>query len=299
MDFDAEVYKSVFESLPVGVYLVDRQRRILGWNKGAEQLTGYLRQEVVGRSCAEDLLMHCDDSRTIVCGEACPLQSTLRDGQTRQVDLYLLHKDGQRIPVSVHSFALRNPDGDVVGCAECFETRVILPAAQRPRIAPGSLTRDELTELPDRGGALAWLSAALRDFEETGVRFGALRIAIDDLDGLLRKDGRNAVDAVLYATAQTLRANVSPADMAARWSGDSFLVAVMGCTAPALRRAAGILNRLTGSEAVPWWGDRLSVSVAMGGAIAAPGDTAESLAGRAEEALSRARAAEGNRIQVI
>jgi len=44
MELDGEVYKSVLESLPIGVYLVDRHRRVLSWNRGAERLTGYLRQ---------------------------------------------------------------------------------------------------------------------------------------------------------------------------------------------------------------------------------------------------------------
>jgi len=42
-------YRIVLESLPNGVYVVDTERRILFWNDGAEQITGYLRQDVIGR----------------------------------------------------------------------------------------------------------------------------------------------------------------------------------------------------------------------------------------------------------
>ena len=33
---DPEVYRAVLESLAIGVYLVDRERRIFLWNDGAD-----------------------------------------------------------------------------------------------------------------------------------------------------------------------------------------------------------------------------------------------------------------------
>jgi len=41
---DQDVYRAVLESLATGVYLIDRERRILFWNHAAEQITGYLRR---------------------------------------------------------------------------------------------------------------------------------------------------------------------------------------------------------------------------------------------------------------
>ena len=34
-----------------GVYIVDDERRILFWNKAAEEITGYTAEEMVGKSC--------------------------------------------------------------------------------------------------------------------------------------------------------------------------------------------------------------------------------------------------------
>jgi PAS domain S-box-containing protein/diguanylate cyclase (GGDEF)-like protein len=289
MELDGEIYRSVLESLPIGVYLVDQQRRILSWNSGAERLTGYLRQEVVGRCCAEGLLMHCDADMAILCGNACPLEATMRDGRTREADVYLLHKDGQRVPVRIQAIPLRDENGAVIGAAECFDVRVILPAAMVPEGGAGGLSIDSVTELPDRTAILAQLPETLRNFEESRIPFGVLSVAIDNLDGLLHKDGRNAVDAVLYATGQTLRANVGPNDMVSRWSADRFVAVLTGCTAGTLAKAAGMLNRLAGSEAVPWWGDHLSVTVSMGGTIVRDGDTPQSLVERAEAAIEAGR----------
>ncbi len=299
MELDAEVYKTVLENLPVGVYVVDTNRRIVSWNAGAEHLTGYLRQEVIGRCCAEDLLMHCDLERNILCGNGCPLEGSMRDGKARETDVYLLHKEGQRIPVRVYAFPLRNQDGAITGCAECFAPRTVLPAAPLYTPPTGGMTTDEGTDLPDRAGILGWLAAALRDFEKTGARFAVLRIAVDDLDDLLHKDGRKAVDTVLYATGQTLRANVGPADMVGKWSADSFMVVLAGCTGPALARAAETFSRLTRAEGVPWWGDRLSAAVSMGGTVVRPEDTPDSLVARATAALTAGQAGDGGEILVL
>jgi PAS domain S-box-containing protein len=57
----AEGFRTILEGLPTGVYLVGRDRRIIFWNDGCERITGFLRHEVIGRSCAQDLLMHCDE----------------------------------------------------------------------------------------------------------------------------------------------------------------------------------------------------------------------------------------------
>jgi diguanylate cyclase (GGDEF)-like protein/PAS domain S-box-containing protein len=296
LELDGDTFKSVLESLPVGVYLVDCQRRILDWNSGAEKLTGYLSQEVVGRCCAEGLLMHCNASNEVLCGDRCPLRATMLDGNPREVDVYLLHKDGQRVPVRAHAFPLRDENGVVIGAVECFDLRVVLPAAGVPAPAPDSAATDAVTELPDRSALLARLAWELLRFEESSLPFGVLSIAIDNLDGVLHKDGRNAVDATLYATGQTLRANVGPNDMVARWSVDRFVAVLESCTAGPLATAASALNRLTGAEAIPWWGDHLTVAVSIGGAVVRPGDSPQSLITRAEEALDAGRQAGGGSV---
>ena len=40
------MFEAVVDSLEAGVYLVDRDRKIVYWNHGAERISGYLRQQV-------------------------------------------------------------------------------------------------------------------------------------------------------------------------------------------------------------------------------------------------------------
>jgi PAS domain S-box-containing protein/diguanylate cyclase (GGDEF)-like protein len=283
-----EAYKTVLEALPIGVYLVDLDRRILLWSSGAEELTGYLRHEVIGRFCADDLLLHRDENESCVCGSACPLQQTMYDGKPRTAELFLLHKDGHRVPVRVRAVPFHDEHGAIIGAVECFDQRQLFLAADFDPLEMGcQAAADDLTGLPDRRAMETCLRAYIEGYESSRIPFGLAMIAIDSLDRLDETNGPNAVAAVLRVTGRTLAGAMGPCDMVGQWSEGRFLAVVTGCTAPGLLRAANMMKRLVGLERVPWWGDRLSVTLSVGGAIVEDGDTPEALAGRAEMALER------------
>jgi len=118
---DPDVFRYVLESLQAGVYMVDRSRRILCWNDGAERISGYLRQDVLGRICEESLLMHCDEHGTDLCDSACPLSQTLLDGKKREMSVYLRHKSGHLLPVHMWCVAIRDAHGNVIGASQSFD----------------------------------------------------------------------------------------------------------------------------------------------------------------------------------
>jgi len=61
------VMGNILDSIFDGVYLVDKGRRIIFWNRGAEIITGYQAEEVRGRRCAEDILNHIDENGNLLC----------------------------------------------------------------------------------------------------------------------------------------------------------------------------------------------------------------------------------------
>src|SRR5512138_459514 len=101
MEFKGDYFKVLLDNLYDGVYFVDRDRRITFWNKGAERLTGFSKQEADGRSCHDNFLTHIDENGRHLCLSGCPLAETIQDGRQRECDLFLHHKDGHRLPVSI------------------------------------------------------------------------------------------------------------------------------------------------------------------------------------------------------
>jgi PAS domain S-box-containing protein len=59
---DDDLHQALLDHLEAGIYMVDRNRRIRYWNRGAEHISGYMAHEVAGHFCQGDLLMHCDSA---------------------------------------------------------------------------------------------------------------------------------------------------------------------------------------------------------------------------------------------
>ncbi len=82
------LFKQVLDNLLDGVYFTDRERRITYWNQAAEYLTGYSAEEVIGKRCSDNFLMHVDDSGCLLCGGDRPLSHTIADGRPRRAEVY-------------------------------------------------------------------------------------------------------------------------------------------------------------------------------------------------------------------
>jgi PAS domain-containing protein len=74
-----ELYRTIVDEVEDGVYVLDTRRRIVLWNRGAERITGFSSGEVVGRSCAENILVHLDSSAQPLCSTSCPALSSMRE----------------------------------------------------------------------------------------------------------------------------------------------------------------------------------------------------------------------------
>jgi len=296
---DPNQYRAILESLPSGVYAVDRERKLLFWNDGAERITGYLRQEVIGRHCQENLLMHCDLTYHCLCGPECPLLATMHDGRSREAQLFLRHKDGERIPVRVRAVPLRDSAGSIVGAVETFDEQ---HPTCNPRVHPNAQTVpnhvEQTTGVSDRQSTELYLRASVRDFAEDRVPFSVLRMVIDDLNGFRKTHGAVAGDRIVHMVAVTLSKNLRDGDIAGHWAEDQFVAILLDCPAAALAQIAEQLKRAIESTEILWWGDRLCITTSAGGATVREGDTAESLLLRSEEALICCLKGGGNGVEV-
>jgi len=113
----------ILDCLSDGVYVCDRERRIVYWGKSAELITGWQPGDVVGRRCLEDILCHEDKDGNRLCGkEHCPLHRSMVTGVTTTVPVivYARGKDGRKIPMQVTAAPIRNESGEVIGGVETF-----------------------------------------------------------------------------------------------------------------------------------------------------------------------------------
>ena len=55
-------YQDLLSYLYEGVYVVDNNRKIIFWNTGSEQITGYSSKEVMNSLCYNNILRHVIDN---------------------------------------------------------------------------------------------------------------------------------------------------------------------------------------------------------------------------------------------
>ena len=104
----------VLDSIADGVFTVDRERRITSFNRAAEQITGFSRAEAIGQFCHEIF-------RANICFEACPLQRTVTTHESIvNLEVNILNRRNQEIPISISTSLMRDKDGEVIGCVESF-----------------------------------------------------------------------------------------------------------------------------------------------------------------------------------
>lgn len=115
-------YKEILDNLSERVYFVDRARMITYWNRGAELITGYSRESVIGRGCYDPILSNIDEVGTLLCKNSCPLASTLSHGQPNEAEanVYLHHAKGHRVPIRMRVAPIYNEAGEIIGAVETF-----------------------------------------------------------------------------------------------------------------------------------------------------------------------------------
>ncbi|MFO7675938.1 MAG: ATP-binding protein [bacterium] len=110
--------QAIVAALGEGLMVISPERRIVMWNRAAEQLTGFPAAEVIGRPCSE-VLRARDDSTESLCQDRCPARTALERGRAvKSIDLSttIARKDGHRLPVTVSAAPVVDRDGRDQGC---------------------------------------------------------------------------------------------------------------------------------------------------------------------------------------
>jgi PAS domain S-box-containing protein len=275
-----ELYRSLLESLPIGVYILDRERRVRFWNRGAEQLTGHLAHEAMGQDGTGHLLEPCDRQGRALSGDDCPVTATLTRGHGQQFTAFYLHKHGHRVAVWGRTRAILELNDAVAGTIVLFKEAFASGVESSGTAMYGCL--DPTTGIPSCRLTRAVLAECLAGMELAQQGFGVLRVRVLGLDEFRSKHGIQSAIPFLRTTAHTLRHSLDPENFLGRWGEDEFL-AVLSSASPVATAgtAETVWSLLTHSE-ISWWGDRFPVEAVVSYAVARPGDKLEQLLNRLE-----------------
>ena len=292
-----KIINIILDNTQEGICAVNPDREILFWNKGAEKISGYPWEEVRGKKCWDQVLVHVNSYGTKLCDDLCPALKVLEDGQPRYLEVYIHHKEGFLLPSGTHFFPLTEEKGKIIGAAEIFtdlSPKVLMP--QKTAELRKMALLDPLTEVGNRRYLEIQLLSRLEELRKFKLSSGILYVDVDKLQNINEAFGIDNGDKVLRTIGQTLQNNVRFFDMVGRWKEDEFIVVILNITESKLDMIANKLRLLVGQATVPIEEDTINASISIGATLTRKNDTIDTLIERAQKLMKHAKWLGRNRV---
>lgn len=156
-------------------------------------------------------------------------------------------------------------------------------------------TTDPLTGALNRLKFNDLLGQEIRRAERYGTPLSLIMYDIDHFKRVNDTYGHQAGDSVLVQLTRLVESHIRESDSLARWGGEEFMIIVPQLTRSDAARLAEKLRELVEATAFTGAGRQ---SCSFGVARFATGDTADTLAGRADQALYQAKTGGRNRVAI-
>jgi diguanylate cyclase (GGDEF)-like protein len=258
---------------------------VVFWNRAAEIMTGYCGADLLGRRIPDGLepLTLCRDYE---------MDPEPRNGPRpgRGSLVHAQHKLGHDVPAIARRVTLRDGLGERIGMATVFHPGEPLAALPHGETSGGAEVLQSQVELEDR------LSVEFEAFLQENVPLNVLWISVDQARELRKTHGARASETMLETVERALANGLHPGEEVGRWGDDEFLVLSHQASGEFLAHHGQSLAGMARTADFRWWGDRITLTVSMGGATAEKGETLPQLLERAQSAMQASAAAGGNHI---
>jgi diguanylate cyclase (GGDEF)-like protein/PAS domain S-box-containing protein len=218
---EKERAQMTLNSIGDAVLSTDNEGRITYLNAVAEKITGWTREEAVGKQ-VDDVFVIIDGSTREPCLN--PLKTALEQdktvGLTRQC--ILIRRDGAEFAIEDSAAPIHDQHGVMNGAVIVFHDVSVARAieAEMSHLAQ----HDTLTKLPNRTLLQDRLSQAITTAGRNGTRIAVLFLDLDGFKHINDSLGHDIGDKLLQSVAKRLLASVRTSDTVSRIGGDEFVV---------------------------------------------------------------------------
>lgn len=220
--------ETILELLPDATFAVDRERRVILWNRAAEEMTGIKKEEMLGRGNYAYAVPFYGHPRPLlvdlVLGDSKEWEARYRSIQRRGDVLYgegfaPLAYGGRGLHFWTAASFLYDDQGRVVGAVQCIRDIGERRSMEEKLRYLG--TRDTLTDLYNR----SFFEEEMARLEEGGNLPVSIIVAdIDNLKIVNDALGHDCGDELLKRAARVFRSQFRSSDVVARIGGDEFAV---------------------------------------------------------------------------
>jgi len=298
MLLENEVANMTLDSIGEAVLRTDRQGNIVYLNRIAENLTGWRREEALGRPVAEVLRIIDVVSGAMVRNA---VEIVMQEDRTARVtancvNCILVRRDGIEIGIENTVTPIHEQDGSVTGAVVAFHDVSLARARslEMSRLAQ----HDSLTDLPNRMLFNDRLTQAISLAVRQGKQLAVMFVDLDYFKKINDSLGHAVGDKLLQSVAARLVACVRRTDTVSRLGGDEFVVLLSQVEhgEDAAFSARKILRALSAPHIID--GKSLDINASVGvSTYPNDGPDAETLINKADTAMYEAKQIGRNNFQ--
>ena len=256
----------LLENLFEAAYVVSDDRKILACNKVFEEITGFSKEDVVGKYCYDNTLRHVTDSGKQLCSDGCPLHDSINNEKINTAKVYLHHKKGYRVPVKVRTIPFKDEETKKTYAIEVFTDYIKESKIYKEnRKLKENLITDELTQVYNRRFIDYQLEVSIKEYATFNTALALLFIDIDHFKNVNDTYGHETGDRVLKSVAKSLALNIRNGDFVGRFGGEEFVVLLRDVTKEEMVHVAEKLRSLINNTNTYLENDKpISVTVSIG-----------------------------------
>jgi len=272
------------------VLITDRKGKIEYINKAGEELTGYGREELIGKRGGTWLPWR-DDGKLLK-----EIQDALRSGEPFRASAVGAKKSGETFQANVAVHPVKEDRGIVTQII--FTARDITRQKKLEDRLHYLARYDVLTGMPNRTFFAHLLKQQIARSTQEKRFLSVMILDIDRFKYVNDVFGFETGDEVLKRTAEKLRATVEKGDIVARLGSDEFGVVHIDQVQPV--DAASVVARILDAvlDTVPIEGRELALTMSAGIAVhGQDGEDAQTLIQNADIALAKAKSLGRNNVQ--
>jgi diguanylate cyclase (GGDEF)-like protein/PAS domain S-box-containing protein len=273
-----------FNHLDEGIYFTDANKKLIYWNNSLQAISGFSPDQSNPPTCCQ-VILHIGINGEKLCDQQCPVHMALQEGKSVENSMFIRHKEGHLVPVTVRTIPVYKDSGQITGVIEVISDR---SHKKRDDEKVKALTKaayiDSLTGLVNKQYIESRLQAMLREMPAKRESFGILYININGFRTINEVHGVSTADKVFKMVANTLSAAVSPPHLIGRWHGASFIAILDTTNKSILLMLASKMKLLISESIYPIHDSTIQVTVSTGYAGAQSLDSLDYLIERATKA---------------
>lgn len=272
-----ERFRSVADSLPVGVFRVSRRERLIWGNERLEEITGSTSDESWGSSIFA--YTHPDDRDAVQSASRDAVQS----GERYESRHRIVTATGEVKWVLTRSKPILDATGRIIEFVGSLED--ITDLHQESARLAHKATHDALTGLPNRASLVDLIASLVRD-QPGRADIGIIFIDLDRFKDINDTWGHQAGDAVLVEVARRLTSVIRADDTVGRYGGDEFVVVCPRISVPsALDEVATRIGEAIAASPIEHDERHHQVTASIGFALGPGSGSADELLHQADAAM--------------